>query len=142
MGPRTRFRVAVVALLLLAASSQLPVCHTANFEREFILIDGDASYRIYLSVTDALYAYYQGKEHRQTVSNLPTFVTPYALAPVADDIRSLFPEDEAVFHIEVEGAVSLIPAVEDVGALDHLVPPPALSVDVRDISVICHRSAR
>lgn len=95
MGPRTRFRIAVVALLLLAASSQLPVCRAANFEREFILIDGDASYRLYLSVTDALYAYYQGKEHRQTVSNLPTFVTPYALAPVAADVRSLFPEDEA-----------------------------------------------
>jgi hypothetical protein len=53
----------------------------------------------------------------------------------------LFPEDEAVFHIEVEGAVSLIPAVEDVGALDHLVPSPSLSVDVGGISAICHRSA-
>jgi hypothetical protein len=95
MGHGSRYKVAVVVLLLLAASSQLPACHGANYEREFILIDGDASYRLYLSVTDALYAYYQEKEHRQTVSNLPTFVTPYALAPVAADIRSLFPDNEA-----------------------------------------------
>jgi hypothetical protein len=132
MGPGFRSTVAVVALLLLAASSQLASCHAANYEREFVLIDGDASYRLYLSVTDALYSYYQGKEHRQTVSNLPTFVTPYALAPVAADIRSLFPDDEGFvnavlmlvhqipYRIVYPGRYPVETIVEDEGDCDLL----------------------
>jgi hypothetical protein len=49
--------------------------------------------------------------------------------------RLLFPEDDAVFHIEVEAAVSLIPAVEDVGTFDNFVPSPSLPIDVLDSSV-------
>jgi hypothetical protein len=48
-----------------------------------------------LSITLSLYEYYQEKPHISTPDRFGSFVTPYALAQVAEDIRSIFnaPED-------------------------------------------------
>ncbi len=69
-------------------------CSAQNYERRFFLLEGHSTYRLTLSITSSLYQYYQQKSHYLTPNNFPTFVTPYSLELVADDIRSIFAEDE------------------------------------------------
>ena len=54
--------------------------------------------------------------------------------------RLLLAPDESVLHVDVPAAVGLVPAVHEVGALDDLVPAPALAVDVPPVAVAgCRR---
>ena len=47
----------------------------------------------------------------------------------------LLAPDDAVLHVDVPGAVGLVPAVHEVGAADDLVPRPAFAVDVAPVAV-------
>jgi hypothetical protein len=59
-----------------------------------MLQENESTYRLTLSVTAALFEYYQQKNHQLTPANFATFVTPYSLGPVAEDIRNVFPDEE------------------------------------------------
>lgn len=65
-----------------------------NYERQFFLQDEQDTYQLTLSITSSLYEYYQQKNHLLTQNNFATFVTPYSMALVAADVRSVFPSEE------------------------------------------------
>ncbi len=50
--------------------------------------------------------------------------------------RLLLAEHDAIAHIDVEGAVGLVPAIDHVGAADGFVPGPLVAVDVDDLAVV------
>lgn len=71
--------------------SALPVfCYAQNFECSYNLGRNGDTVTLNLSITSSLYEYYQGKPHISTPDRFASFVTPYALAQVAEDIRSIF----------------------------------------------------
>ena len=86
--------VVLAAMIVLVTLAISPTCKAQNYEQQFVLQDNESTYKLALSVTPALYEYYQQKNHQLTLNNFATFVTPYSMAPVADDIRSVFLEEE------------------------------------------------
>lgn len=70
------------------------VCSAQNYEQQYLLLKGESTYRLTLSITHSLYEYYQQKGHQLTQDKFASFVTPYSLALVAEDIRSIFPDEE------------------------------------------------
>ncbi len=91
---KSKFLIVVVSGLFFALLFS-KVCFAQNYEQHYFLVDGPSTYRLTLSTTHSLFEYYQQKNHQLTQNNFASFVTPYALALVAEDIRSLFPNDEA-----------------------------------------------
>ncbi len=94
MRHKAIFRFTVFALALFLVSGLSDLCYAQNYEQKYFLIKGQSTYELTLSVTHSLYDYYQQKSHQLTQSNFATFVTPYSLALVGADIRSIFPNDE------------------------------------------------
>jgi hypothetical protein len=82
---------AVVIFLVLMVS---PHGGAQNYEQQYYLRNGHSTYLLTLSVTPSLYEYYQQKNHQLTQHNFAAFVTPYAMAQVAADVRSVFPLEE------------------------------------------------
>jgi hypothetical protein len=71
--------------------SLVPVsCYAQNYELSYNLGRNGDTVTLNLSITPSLYEYYQEKPHISTPDRFATFVTPYALAQVAMDIRSIF----------------------------------------------------
>lgn len=69
-------------------------CFAQNYEQKYFLLKKQTTYRLTLSITYSLYEYYQQKNHQLTQDNFASFVTPYSMALVAADIRSIFPDEE------------------------------------------------
>jgi len=73
-------------------------CFAANYDYTYELLDspeGSTVYRLTVSVTPSLYEYYSNKEHNITQpDDLAKFVTPSSLKPIADDLRSIYSDDE------------------------------------------------
>lgn len=84
--------VAAASMFLLLVLPEL--CNAQYYERRYFLLKDGSTYRLNLSMTESLYEYYQQKNHQLTRDNFATFVTPYSMALVAEDIRSLFSNDE------------------------------------------------
>ena len=70
-------------------------CYAQNYERSYNLGRNGDTVTLNLSITPSLYEYYQEKPHISTPDRFGSFVTPYALAQVAEDIQSIYntPED-------------------------------------------------
>jgi len=83
--------IAIGVFLVLTLSR---TCAAQNHEQKYFLLKDQATYQLTLSVTTSLYEYYQQKNHQLTQNNFASFVTPYSLALVATDIRSIFPDEE------------------------------------------------
>ncbi|UCE96525.1 MAG: hypothetical protein JSV51_02690 [Candidatus Bathyarchaeota archaeon] len=83
--------IVICGILILLLSK---TCSAQNFERKYFLIKGQHNYQLTLSITHSLYEYYQQKNHLLTRNNFASFVTPYTLEPVAEDIKSIFPDEE------------------------------------------------
>jgi hypothetical protein len=65
----------------------------------------NAGYTLNVLVPDTLLQYYQEKSHRLSVLNdFSKFVTPYALKPIADSLRQIYPDDEDF----VNGALMIV----------------------------------
>ena len=80
-------------LLLLLPSSCLAATHKYSYE----LLDspgGDTTYRLTVSVTETLYEYYSSQDHNLYSYDFSKFVTPDALKPVADDLWSIYSNEE------------------------------------------------
>lgn len=86
--------VAVFALEFLLVLVFSEVCFAQNYERTYFLLEGQSTYQLTLSITPSLYEYYQQKSHRLTQYSFASFVTPYSIALVASDIRSIFSDEE------------------------------------------------
>ena len=97
-------------LLILLPSSCLAATHKYSYE----LMDipsGSTTYRLTVSVTDTLYEYYSSQDHNLYRYNFSKFVTPDALKPIADDLWSIYSNEED-FANGVLMIVHQIPYVE------------------------------
>ena len=57
--------------------------------------EGNITYELNISIPDHLHEYYEEKSHRLTSSNgFSTFVTPYALQPIADRLWEIYHNEE------------------------------------------------
>lgn len=86
--------VAAIAMAFFMVLMLSKVCSAQNYEQQYFLLKEQSTYRLTLSITHSLYEYYQQKSHQLTQDNFASFVTPYSLALVAEDIRSIFPDEE------------------------------------------------
>lgn len=91
---RIRRLVGITALGMFLFLALQKSCSAQNYERQYFLIKDGSTYRLTLSTTESLYEYYQQKNHHLTQYNFATFVTPYSMALIAVDIKSLFSDDE------------------------------------------------
>jgi hypothetical protein len=72
-------------------------CLAANHTYSYWLLDhpgGSSRYRLTASVTSSLYDYYLSKNHYLPLSEFAKFVTPNALNPVAEDLWSIYENEE------------------------------------------------
>jgi len=104
----------VVTLVLLVALFLPHCCFAANYDYTYELLDhpdGSTNYRLTVSVTSSLYEYYRSKDHNVYSYDFAKFVTPDPLKPVADDLWSIYSDDED-FANGVLMIVHQIPYVE------------------------------
>jgi len=86
----------VVTLFLLVAFF-LPNCFATNYDYTYGLLDhpgGSTNYQLKVSVTPSLYDYYRSKDHNVYSYDFAKFVTPNSLKPIADDLWSIYSDDE------------------------------------------------
>jgi len=72
-------------------------CFAASYDYSYWLLDhpdGSNRYQLTVSVTSSLYEYYRSKDHNLYSYDFAKFVTPYALKPVADNLWSIYSDDE------------------------------------------------
>lgn len=85
-------------LTLFLILSLCNICLTQNVQHTFELLnrpDGSESYQLTISVTQNLYEYYLARDHRlYDINDLSKFVTANPLEPVANDIWSIYSNEE------------------------------------------------
>jgi len=87
----------IITVLLLAAFFFPSYCFAANYDYTYELLDhsgGSTNYRLTVSVTSSLYEYYRSKDHNLQIYDFAKFVTPHPLKPIADDLWSIYSDDE------------------------------------------------
>ncbi|MCZ2808327.1 MAG: Ig-like domain-containing protein [Candidatus Bathyarchaeota archaeon] len=82
-----------ISLLLLLSNSCLAATHEYSYEL-LDSPDGSTTYRLTVSVTETLYEYYSSQDHNLYSYDFSKFVTPDALKPIADDLWSIYSNEE------------------------------------------------
>jgi hypothetical protein len=82
-----------VSLLLLLSSSCLAEPQKYSYEL-LDSPDGDTTYRLTVTVTETLYDYYSSQDHNLYSYDFSKFVTPDALKPIADDLWTIYSNEE------------------------------------------------
>ena len=104
----------VVTIFLLTALFLPSCCFAANYDYTYGLLDhpgGSTNYQLTVSVTSSLYNYYSSKDHSLHLYDFAKFVTPSPLKPIADDLWTIYSDDED-FANGVLMIVHQIPYVE------------------------------
>ena len=97
---RSTLAGALVAVTLIAFvfSSFVPASFAQDTSLSYKLVneaDGTFSYTLNVIVPQGLNDYYRGLSHRSAADpDFPKFVTPYAVKPIADCLRQIYPDDE------------------------------------------------
>lgn len=68
-----------------------------SYAQSYWLLDPSHSatrHRLTVSVTDSLYEYYSSRNHNILLDQIPQFVTPNALEPIADNLWNIFNNEE------------------------------------------------
>ena len=114
-SPSPRLQKTLIASLCMLLLILLPSsCLAATHKYSYKLVDisgGSTTYRLTVSVTDTLYEYYSSQDHNLYSYDFSKFVTPDALKPVADDLWSIYSNEED-FANGVLMIVHQIPYVE------------------------------
>ena len=88
----------VVSLIVMAFSIILPQSLAEDTVLSYNLInlyDGTFSYKLNVVVPESLVEYYRGLSHVSASSaDFSKFVTPYPVKPIADCMRTIYPDDE------------------------------------------------
>ncbi len=108
--PVRKFVVTLLLVFFLLPNS----CFAANYDYTYGLLDhpgGSTNYRLTVSLTSSLYEYYRSQDHNVYLYDFAKFVTPGPLKPVADDLWSIYSNDED-FANGVLMIVHQIPYVE------------------------------
>ena len=105
----------VVTLVLLVSFFLPNRCFAANYDYTYGLLDhpdGSTNYQLTVSVTSSLYEYYRSKDHNLSSYDFAKFVTPSPLKPIADDLWSIYSDDDEDFANGVLMIVHQIPYEE------------------------------
>jgi 5-hydroxyisourate hydrolase-like protein (transthyretin family) len=88
----------VALTILIVISCLFPPEASAGRSVAYHLLDqlgGSPHYRLNVVVSESLLGYYLEKSHMLITNNdFAKFVTPYALKPIADNLRQIYPDDE------------------------------------------------
>jgi hypothetical protein len=82
-----------ISLLLLLSNS----CYAGTYSHRYSLLDNpddSTAYRLTVSVTETLYDYYVSQDHNLYSYDFAKFVTPNAVQPIADDLWSIYSNQE------------------------------------------------
>ncbi|UCC58580.1 MAG: Ig-like domain repeat protein [Candidatus Bathyarchaeum sp.] len=96
-SPSRRQKIFCATLFILLLLFLFNSCYAAAHECTYKLLDspdGSINYRLRVSVTEALYANYSSRDHTLYYSDFSRFVTPDALEPIADDLWSIYNNEE------------------------------------------------
>jgi hypothetical protein len=104
---------------------------------EYLLQADRANYRLNLSISPALFDYYQQKNHQLTQRNFASFVTPYSMAMVAEDIRSIFLDEEDF----VNGVLMLVHQIPYTIVDDGRYPVETMAENAGDCDVLSYVAA-
>ncbi|MDH5788914.1 MAG: hypothetical protein OEZ40_11550, partial [Candidatus Bathyarchaeota archaeon] len=84
--------------ILLVISYLLPEVWAQSYSHSYQLLNqpnGSTYYRLNVTVQQSLYEYYNEKSHVLNSNNdFAKFVTPYAVAPIADSLWRIYTDDE------------------------------------------------
>ena len=99
MKNRLLLTLSIISLIIILPFSTIPPSGAQeNITVSYQLVnisDGTFSYTINVVIPNSLNEYYQGLSHISASSgDFAKFVTPYALQPIADCLRTIFPDDE------------------------------------------------
>jgi len=105
---KTRLTIPVViTVFLFITLSALPVSIAEDYSTSYQLLDepgGKVVYTINIVVPQSLLEYYEGKSDKlPSTSAFSSFVTPYALKPIADTLQTIYKNEE-----ELTNAVLMI----------------------------------
>ena len=92
---RQKLFVALSSILLLLLLPQ--ACLAESYEYSYQLLDspnGSTSYRLTVTITETLYEYYTSQSHLMPNYDFSRFVTPDALKPIADDLWTIYDNEE------------------------------------------------
>jgi len=109
---RTKLFIATLFILLLLILPKIGFA--ATYEYSYKLLDnpdGSTTYRLTVSTTETLYEYYSSQNHVLYSYDFSKFVTPEALKPIADDLWTIYNNEED-FANGVLMLVHQIPYVE------------------------------
>jgi len=96
---KIKYAQAAAAILVVSAVlSTVSVCLADDYAVTYQLLDklgGTAAYKLNVVIPQSLLEYYSARSHRSASDrDFAKFVTPYALEPVADNLRELYADDE------------------------------------------------
>jgi hypothetical protein len=93
---KTTLSLTVTFLLLICY--MLPYAYSQHYSQSYQLLNepnGSTYYRLNVTVQQSLYDYYVEKTHKlSSNADFVKFVTPYALAPIADSLAQIYTDDE------------------------------------------------
>lgn len=88
----------LIITFLLTFSYLIPNCLSESYSCTYQLLDrpdGSTHYRLNVAISQSLYEYYRDRSHTLNPNtDYAKFVTPYALKPVADNLWSIYTDDE------------------------------------------------
>jgi hypothetical protein len=110
---KTQTAKAIVAVVIvLSIFATFPVSLAQDHTVSYQLLDKqgeNAAYTLTIVVPENLRQYYQEKSHQlNRLSDFTMFVTPYAMKPIADCLRQIYPDEEDF----VNGALMIVHQME------------------------------
>ena len=95
----TAIPIAIIAIVFLTAFYATPACQAQNYTTaSYQLLDqpgGNTAYTLNIVIPQNLLEYYEEQSDRIPSPNaFPRFVTPYALKPIADNLQTVYQNDE------------------------------------------------
>ncbi len=98
MKAKVRASLVIIALMALSIIYTTPAGFAQDTSLSYKLVnqaDGIFSYTLNVVVPQSLDDYYHGLSHRSASdTDFPKFVTPFAVKPIADALRQIYPDDE------------------------------------------------
>jgi hypothetical protein len=95
---RPTTKATILFTIILAISASISIVQAQDCTTSYQLLnnpDGNVTYELNIVIPENLQEYYQEKSHRLTTSTVfPTFVTPYALKPIADKLWEIYDNQE------------------------------------------------
>ena len=95
---KKRTKIVLLIAVALVVFSAVSVCSAQDVRVSYQLLDqinGSVTYQLNVVVPENLHEYYMEKSHRLTSSNgFASFVTPYALQPIADRLWEIYHSEE------------------------------------------------